>query len=464
MYLPSLPLANILVDGFFSECNWLQNLLEESHFRHSFLNFYYDLSSPNLPFLALFYAVLATGYQFAQPRIRNQLDVDCSDYGNCVYYLVKEVLFVCEDEGQFPLERLQAILTLSIFNQNEGKPKRNWNTISTAVQMARSMGLNREPQSSDSSISYIVQMKKRVWWGLYISDRMASLMYRGPPLTTDAFNDVLLPLNLPSAMFEGDSVSKEDEVDINTTPTAISAHIASIPLYNLAGRIAENCLSLIPPAMEYLKIYDLELDRLEHDLPQYMLSSPVTTTPYDGGLPFLKRQRAIVQMAFLSVRMTLHICYILRNRDSRKIAAKCAERLIDFVRQLVHHSSLNLGKWFIVAFQVFDPSALLVKLSHQPNIGKDERRRYLDLARQGAEILRTLSQENRVAANGIKVLDRLLSIELDNSHFADGDGRIRYDVPFSSLSDASLTVDDYSWLFSDANYLLQGDTVNCEYE
>lgn len=74
------------------------------------------------------------------------------------------------------LTLVQALLLLSNFAQKRNKPNTGWNYLGLAVRMALSLGLHRElPQWGISLLQR--EMRRRVWWGLFIFDSGASTTF-----------------------------------------------------------------------------------------------------------------------------------------------------------------------------------------------------------------------------------------------------------------------------------------------
>ena len=90
------------------------------------------------------------------------------------------------------LTSVQALLLLSNYTQKRNRPNTGWNYLGLAVRMALSLGLHKE--FPDWEISLLQrEMRRRVWWGLFIFDSGASITFGRPVLLpqlgiTDASN------------------------------------------------------------------------------------------------------------------------------------------------------------------------------------------------------------------------------------------------------------------------------------
>lgn len=108
-----------------------------------------------------------------------------------------------EDESLFESANLtfvQALVLLSNLSQKRNKPNTGSNFLGLATRMALSLGLHRE--LPDWRINKLQrEMRRRVWWGLYIFDSGASTTFGRPILLPDTeAMDVRPVLNIHDAV------------------------------------------------------------------------------------------------------------------------------------------------------------------------------------------------------------------------------------------------------------------------
>jgi transcriptional regulatory protein GAL4 len=89
------------------------------------------------------------------------------------------------DEGSMfesaNLTFVQALVLLSNLSQKRDKPNTGSNLLGLAIRMALSLGLHRELPNWDINLLQR-EMRRRVWWGLYIFDSGASTTFGRPIL------------------------------------------------------------------------------------------------------------------------------------------------------------------------------------------------------------------------------------------------------------------------------------------
>lgn len=115
-------------------------------------------------------------------------------------HLYHHALSFGEDESMFESANLafvQALVLLSNLSQKRNKPNTGSNFLGLATRMALSLGLHRELPDWDINLLHR-EMRRRVWWGLYMFDSGASTTFGRPILLPDKeAMDVRHVLNIP---------------------------------------------------------------------------------------------------------------------------------------------------------------------------------------------------------------------------------------------------------------------------
>jgi transcriptional regulatory protein GAL4 len=83
--------------------------------------------------------------------------------------------------GSGNLALVQALLLLSNYTQKRNRPNTGWNYLGLAVRMALSLGLHKESPNWETTLLQR-EMRRRVWWGLFIFDSGASITFGRPVL------------------------------------------------------------------------------------------------------------------------------------------------------------------------------------------------------------------------------------------------------------------------------------------
>ncbi len=192
--IPQLPgsavshqLASSLIDAYFSNYHTTYPFLHEATFRAQYSEL---VKRPEKhSWHMLLNTVLALG---AWTTGDENSDLDDVFYREASRYSHDHSIF---ESGSLTL--VQALILLSNYVQKRNKPNTGWNYLGLAVRMALSLGFHREfPEWKISLLQR--EMRRRVWWGLFIFDSDASMTFGRAILLPDKdMVDVNHVLNVP---------------------------------------------------------------------------------------------------------------------------------------------------------------------------------------------------------------------------------------------------------------------------
>lgn len=169
--LESGVVANQLLDAYFSAYHPSYPFIHEATFM---AQYHQVIPRPSQQsWQMLLYTVLALG-SWSLDNEERELDD----------YLYNKAISFREDESLFEsanLTLVQALVLLSNLTQKRNKPNTGGNLLGLATRMALSLGLHRE--LPDWHISLLQrEMRRRVWWGLFLFDSGASTTFGRPIL------------------------------------------------------------------------------------------------------------------------------------------------------------------------------------------------------------------------------------------------------------------------------------------
>ncbi|KAF5596660.1 GAL4-transcription factor [Fusarium subglutinans] len=195
------------------------------------------------------------------------LDNDNAELDDELYHLAlsfgdAECLFASAD-----LTFVQALILFSNLSQKRNKPNTGSNFLGLATRMALSLGLHRElPEWNISLLQR--EMRRRVWWGLYMFDSGASTTFGRPILLPgeDAM-DVRQVLNIDDEDLTSGTKAPPEEVN---RPTLYSGMKYQSYLHVKSNYISNRLLSSSCIALEDALSMDLTLDKWSSILPEYL--------------------------------------------------------------------------------------------------------------------------------------------------------------------------------------------------
>ncbi|KAF2027454.1 hypothetical protein EK21DRAFT_114811 [Setomelanomma holmii] len=159
-------LSSTLIDAYFHDYHLCYPFVHEATFRAQYHEIIPRPSKRSWDML--YHAVLALG-----AWTLNKDQVGLEDY------LYRQALTMGQHESVFEaanLTSVQALVLLSNLSQKRNSPNTGWNLLGLAVRTAFSLALHRElPHWNISLVDR--EIRRRVWWGLFIFDSGASTTF-----------------------------------------------------------------------------------------------------------------------------------------------------------------------------------------------------------------------------------------------------------------------------------------------
>jgi transcriptional regulatory protein GAL4 len=159
-------LSSTLIDAYFQDYHTSYPFVHEATFRAQ----YHEIlpRPPKRSWDMLYHAILALG---AWSLGNDQVGLED--------YLYRRALTLGQQESVFEaasLASVQALVLLSNLSQKRNGPNTGWNLLGLAVRTALSLALHRElPHWNISLLEH--EIRRRVWWGLFIFDSGASTTF-----------------------------------------------------------------------------------------------------------------------------------------------------------------------------------------------------------------------------------------------------------------------------------------------
>jgi transcriptional regulatory protein GAL4 len=202
---PSGLIEQAFMDAFFLNYHTSYPFVHEATFK---AQFYEQVPRPHgQAWQILLNTILALG---AWSIGDDNSDLDITFYQEARSHLQQVSVF---ETGNLTL--ILALLLLSNYAQKRNKPNTGWNFLGLAVRMAMSLGLHKEFPGWKISLLQR-EMRRRLWWGVYIFDSGAAKTFGRP---------ILLPED--SVMDAKHVLNIHDEVIPNLSTSILRAHSLS---------------------------------------------------------------------------------------------------------------------------------------------------------------------------------------------------------------------------------------------
>ncbi|KAK9451149.1 fungal-specific transcription factor domain-containing protein [Limtongia smithiae] len=260
--------SDALIDAYFSIYHTSYPFLHEETFRAQYRG---QISRPpDTVWEILFNTVLALG---AWCLVNESSCADMAFYQNIKTLLTAEVI----ETGSLPL--LQALILLSNYVQKRNRPNSGWNLLGIAHRMATGLGLHREfPGWTSSPLKQ--EMRRRVWWGLFMFDAGAAITFGRPVSWPDHGGvDVNEISNIHDAELTFDTRTMPPSRD--TDITIYSGMIVQCRFHRMTNNLYNRLISKPSLTAEQTLSLAAVIDTFVDDLPyQFREDTPIDST-YD---------------------------------------------------------------------------------------------------------------------------------------------------------------------------------------
>ncbi|KAG9237996.1 fungal-specific transcription factor domain-containing protein [Amylocarpus encephaloides] len=183
--LPSKYMADHLLSSYYSSMHMMIPILHWPTFEQEYEAVYKSGSLHGVPAVwsSLLFSVLAVGVLFSSdPNIRRP------QQGKEFIEMSRSLIDLWNDE--FVIDHARAAILTSIFLTEMNLKSAAWTWLASSVRISQDIGLHSETGPWPLIEG---EMRRRVWWGIYVWDRHMSLELGRPLLIEDADCDVGLP-------------------------------------------------------------------------------------------------------------------------------------------------------------------------------------------------------------------------------------------------------------------------------
>ncbi|KAK8078595.1 GAL4-transcription factor [Apiospora saccharicola] len=371
--------------------------------------------------------------------------------------LYHQALSFGEDESLFEsanLTLVQALVLLSNLSQKRNKPNTGSNFLGLAIRMALSLGLHRELPNWKITLLQR-EMRRRVWWGLYLMDSGASTTFGRPILLPGRESmDAKPVLNISDDMLIPRTTTLPDESEM---PTIYSGLKAQSDFHMHSNHISNRLLLSTGVSVEEALIHNNTLDTWSKTLPPYF--QPDRDVPCREEWYLFAKPRLWWRLWNLKIILFRQIVlkraierhqgpastYAPNNQDNlcRDIGVDAAHSTVVSIHQYLNNCiHTRLVSWYSVYF-IFHAS-LVIALAilgdkESPELPKWQSD--IDLVR---DVLRRLLADNPLANRCADILDHLLPLEPDSM----------MNMPFETMNQFDPTTMDFSlWTAESADLL-----------
>ncbi|EJD53845.1 hypothetical protein AURDEDRAFT_110574 [Auricularia subglabra TFB-10046 SS5] len=305
---PERDLADKLIDAYFERFHFLLPVLDKI----SFLEDYNRLMDENAShdeagFMSVVFAVFACAARFVEdPRLTEGVSAEEGGVGMIYYERAMILYYIGNTQGNTQLAQVQAFVLLASFLCSVNCLPQAWLLVGQAVRTAQDLGLHRSPRQLRLKLVK-KELRRKVWWSVYVLDRMLAVAL-GRPL---GIEDVDCDVELPLAIDDDDLRSYFDHEDSmkDSGPSLMSGFIALVNLTKKAGLILRSVYGLhncrdnmteeeLAAVQLQIDVFDAELNHWCSELPAAFKSNPSDPKEVTMG--------AVLCSTYYAILITLH--------------------------------------------------------------------------------------------------------------------------------------------------------------
>ncbi|KAL7932210.1 N-terminal binuclear Zn cluster-containing/DNA binding domain-containing protein [Trichoderma chlorosporum] len=436
--LPQRPLADRLVASYFKHRHPLNPCLHEGTFRQRYARLWLskdvggeEAAPNNLAWLGLVNMVFAFGSDHVQirPPYQGSPNGSTSTKPDRTRFFKRAKMLAFSSILQARIELVQALLLMSHFLHGSLELNHCWTVIGLAIRTAQELGLYLDPTNFTNDIIE-QEIRKRVWWGCFVIDRLVSIKVGRPPTIHDipairvglplAVDDEYLneehkysqPSHTPSKIEYFSHIvtqcrllAKVLDTLYDNTPSTSGSGAGGSSASSSAGRETRVRIKADLPDLLAMSIQlDGELVVWQSTLPPHLRADSEISDWH------FARQRNVLLMRFLHIRLLIHrqtlLYHILRRISdpfqldlAHLCIRRCVSAAYDAIAQvhLVKQNKQLSSSWHnshyvftalsvLLVFQHLDPHSRL-KIDIPPSLDID------DAIGQGLEHLQRVGGE-----------------------------------------------------------------------
>ncbi|KAJ5316665.1 hypothetical protein N7508_001173 [Penicillium antarcticum] len=200
------------------------------------------------------------------------------------------------ESGPPRLETIQARLGQCLYLQSSSRANECWYSFGTTMQVVTALGLHRKwpAKLSNKGCSYLeLELRKRIFWSVYILDKYLSIMFGRPRLLHDEDIDQ----GLPDEMNDDDLLEEDPTRRTGSTDSMMIASVLHYRLGRILGDISRQLYSINTPTrdspLETAIRLTSELEKWKETVPPLFNSVRPSSL-----IPPLCRQSQVLQLAY----------------------------------------------------------------------------------------------------------------------------------------------------------------------
>lgn len=293
--VPDRSLLELYIGSYFDTYHVLYPIVN----RPLFLAQFNEIIEAPPHFQSLIYIVAAIGsFMSAENHAR------CDDLE--LFQISKSFLSIDDFEtGNLTLVQILALMLNYL--QKRDKPNSGYNYLGLAVRMAMGMGLHKNAAHAELTL-FTRELRKRIWWCLYIFDVGQTITYGRPLGSPCAGIDAELLLNVADSNLTSNSLAWPKE---ESTPTVYMSVLLQLQFHILTNSIYERLISDPFPAAEELLDWDTQyIQKWKRKVPDFYNETAQVTSQY-------MLAHSVLHWRYRNFRILMYRTFALKARKTQ---------------------------------------------------------------------------------------------------------------------------------------------------
>ncbi|KIY67354.1 hypothetical protein CYLTODRAFT_353365 [Cylindrobasidium torrendii FP15055 ss-10] len=247
---PPRDLADKLVDAYFAEIHYLMPVIDKPTFLAQYQRVMdstkdIEFARKQTSIISLVFSVFAC----AAALVKDDRLYTAHEGGMGMIYYERALILQYICHASISADHVQCFVLLSSFLCSINCLPQAWILLGQAVRTGQDLGLHRSPRRLQVLTPIQKETRRKIWWGVYVLDRMLAVALGRPLGINDADCDVEHPIEVD------DDILPQYFQDPNVPKglSLMAGTVALIKLYEIAGRILrvvyalENCKENLEP-------------------------------------------------------------------------------------------------------------------------------------------------------------------------------------------------------------------------
>ncbi|KAL5627112.1 hypothetical protein FOBRF1_001455 [Fusarium oxysporum] len=322
--LPSKAVSDHLINVYFESVHWFMVLFHEPSFRQRYdaLMVAGQASLSDTSFLVCLMLLLAIGARYIDPASNLPREVADTDLDALQRKLLDKtrvhLLDIIEVGG---VEGVQICVLLSTFYLYHDRPNLAFAIHGMGVKCAHAMYLHQEATWKEPT-ALTREVKRRVWWALYVVDCFYSIIFGRPRSVRDEESNVAMVRNLEDTATRHPAFNSTENVSGSSFPVTIFSYQRyKFRLYTIAARVMRdiyfgNSSTPLTSVSQTIQSISRDLESWFQSLPPELKHSSGSDSnlvmqqdqepPKNNIVRMFRLQAMTLQLAYDNIQILLH--------------------------------------------------------------------------------------------------------------------------------------------------------------